>query len=115
SDPRVSGVQTCALPSFTQIATKPFGGIAQAGAMVTEEEIRALVETGQAQGVLEPTEREMISSIFELGEKDVREVMVPRTDIVALEVNTPSAEVLEEIQHNGHSRLPIYEGSLDQI
>jgi len=100
---------------LTQIATKPFGGIAQAGAMVTEEEIRALVETGQAQGVLEPTEREMISSIFELGEKDVREVMVPRTDIVALEVNTPSAEVLEEIQHNGHSRLPIYEGSLDQI
>jgi len=100
---------------LTQIATKPFGGIAQAGAMVTEEEIRALVETGQAQGVLEPTEREMISSIFELGEKDVREVMVPRTDIVALEANTPSAEVLEEIQHNGHSRLPIYEGSLDQI
>jgi len=100
---------------LTQIATKPFGGIAQAGAMVTEEEIRALVETGQAQGVLEPKEREMISSIFELGEKEVREVMIPRTDIVAIDVNTPSAELLELIQRSGHSRLPVYEGSHDQI
>ena len=100
---------------LTQIATKPFGGIAQAGAMVTEEEIRALVETGQAQGVLEPKEREMISSIFELGEKEVREVMIPRTDIVAIDVDTPSAELLELIQRSGHSRLPVYEGSHDQI
>ena len=106
-------VQTLFL--LTSIVTKPFGGIAQAGAMVTEEEIRALVETGQAQGVLEPKEREMISSIFELGEKEVREVMIPRTDIVALDVSTPSAEILDQIQRVGHSRLPVYEGSPDEI
>ncbi|HYK98024.1 MAG TPA: hemolysin family protein [Candidatus Acidoferrales bacterium] len=100
---------------LTQIVTKPFGGIAQAGALVTEEEIRALVETGQAQGVLEPKEREMISSIFEMGDKEVREVMIPRTDLVALDVRTPPNQVIEEITKVGHSRLPVYEGSADNI
>ena len=100
---------------LTQIVTKPFGGIAQAGALVTEEEIKALVETGQAQGVLEPKEREMISSIFELGDKEVREVMIPRTDLIALDVRTPTAEVIDEITRVGHSRLPVYEGSADNI
>jgi putative hemolysin len=104
-----------ALFALTQILVKPFGGNAQAGTLVTEEEIRALVATGQAQGILEPREREMISSIFELGDKQVREVMIPRTDIVALDVNTPASEVLEQITHVGHSRLPVYEGSADDI
>ncbi|HUQ41954.1 MAG TPA: hemolysin family protein, partial [Candidatus Limnocylindrales bacterium] len=104
-----------ALFFLTQIIVKPFGGTAQAGTMVTEEEIRALVETGQAQGVLEPKEREMISSIFELGDKEVREVMIPRTDIVAIDVNTPAPEVIDQITRVGHSRLPVYEGSADDI
>lgn len=57
----------------------------------------------------------MISSIFELGEKEVREVMIPRTDLVALDVTTPIREVLDEITRIGHSRLPVYEGSADDI
>ncbi len=100
---------------LTQAVTRPFGANPQAGTLVTEEEIRALVETGQAQGVLEPKEREMISSIFELGEKQVREVMIPRTDLVALDVRTPMPEVLDQITRVGHSRLPVYEGSADDI
>ena len=96
---------------LTQIIVRPFGGNPQAGTLVTEDEIRALVETGQAQGVLEPKEREMISSIFELGDKEVREVMIPRTDIVALDVTTPARVVLEQITQVGHSRLPVFEGS----
>ncbi|HET7700400.1 MAG TPA: hemolysin family protein [Candidatus Limnocylindria bacterium] len=100
---------------LTQIIAKPFGGNPQAGTLVTEEEIRALVETGQAQGVLEPTEREMISSIFEMGDKEVREVMIPRTDLVTIDVHTPISEVLEHITRIGHSRLPVFEGSADDI
>jgi putative hemolysin len=100
--------------ALTRVLARPFGGNAPS-TKVTEDEIRALVETGQAQGVLEPREREMISSIFELGDKEVREVMIPRTDIVALDVNTPANEVLEQITHVGHSRLPVYEGSADDI
>ena len=100
---------------LTQILTRPFGGNPQAGTLVTEAEIRALVETGQAQGILAPTEREMISSIFEMGKKQVREVMIPRTDLVALDARTPVAEVIEHIARVGHSRFPVYEGSTDDI
>ena len=100
---------------LTQGLTRPFGGIAQAGANVTEEEIRALVETGQAQGVLERKEQEMISSIFELGDKEVREVMVPRTDLIALDVHMPTSQLLDEITRIQHSRIPVYEGSADEI
>ena len=100
---------------LTQIIVRPFGGDARAGTLVTEEEIRALVETGQAQGVLEPKEREMISSIFELGDKPVREVMVPRTDIVAIDAAMPPEEVLALVTRVGHSRVPVFEGSADDI
>lgn len=100
---------------LTQIIVRPFGGDPKAGTLVTEEEIRALVETGQAQGVLEPKEREMISSIFELGDKPVREVMVPRTDIVAIDVAMPPEDVLALVTRVGHSRVPVFEGSADDI
>jgi putative hemolysin len=99
----------------TQVIVRPFGGTAPQPGVVTEDQIRALIETGQAQGVLERTEQEMISSIFELGEKTVAEVMVPRTDIVGLDVETSPQELLDRITTVGHSRIPVYEGSADNI
>ena len=57
----------------------------------------------------------MIHSVFALGDKKVHEVMVPRTDIVAIDVNTPPQEVLDNVVSAGHSRIPVYEGSPDQI
>ena len=98
---------------LTRAITRPFG--ATAVTLVSEEEIKALVETGEKQGVLEENERDMIRSIFDLGDKRVHEVMVPRTDIVALDAATPPEELLERIVTAGHSRIPIYEGSADQI
>ena len=100
---------------LTRILTRPFGGNPQAGALVTEDDIKSLVETGQAQGVLEEREQRMITSIFAISEKPVHEVMVPRTDIVAIDVNTPPAEILKDITKVGHSRIPVYEGSPDNI
>jgi CBS domain containing-hemolysin-like protein len=99
----------------TQVIVRPFGGTAPQPGVVTEDQIRALIETGQAQGVLERTEQEMISSIFEMGEKTVAEVMVPRTDIVGLDVETSPQELLDRITTVGHSRIPVYEGSADNI
>src|SRR6267378_5005248 len=99
----------------TQVIVRPFGGTAPQPGVVTEDQIRALIETGQAQGVLERTEQEMISSIFEMGEKTVAEVMVPRTDIVGLDVETTPQELLDRITTVGHSRIPVYEGSADNI
>jgi putative hemolysin len=94
--------------------TRPIVTAPQPG-VVTEDQIRALIETGQAQGVLERKEQEMISSIFEMGDKTVADVMVPRTDIVGLDVTTTAQELLDRITTVGHSRIPVYEGSADNI
>ncbi len=100
---------------LTRIVTAPFGADPREGTLVSEDDIKALVETGEKQGVLDVQERDMIHSVFALGEKIVHEVMVPRTDIVAIDVNTPPQEVLESVVSAGHSRIPVYEGSSDQI
>jgi putative hemolysin len=102
---------------LAKLLTRPFGANPEAGALalVTEDEIRSLVETGQAQGVLQEREQRMISSIFAISEKPVHEVMVPRTDIVAIDVDTPAEEILKDITKVGHSRIPVFEGSPDNI
>jgi CBS domain containing-hemolysin-like protein len=100
--------------ALTSALTRPFGATPQATA-VSEDEIRALVETGEEQGVLHEQERDMIQGIFELGDKHVHDVMVPRTDIRAIDVDTPGAGVLDQVVAVGHSRIPVYEGTSDQI
>ncbi len=102
--------------ALTRLFTRPFGGgNPQSGALVTEDEIKSLVEAGQAQGVVQEREQRMIASIFAIAEKPVHEVMVPRTDIVAIDVETPAEEILKIITTIGHSRIPVYEGSPDNI
>ena len=100
---------------LTRIVTAPFGANPQEGTLVSEEDIKALIATGEEQGVLDVEERDMIHSVFALGDKRVHEVMVPRTDIVAIDATTPPSEVLEMVVTSGHSRIPVYEGSPDQI
>src|SRR5207247_1393265 len=77
---------------LTRIVTAPFGADPREGTLISEEDIKAIIETGEQQGVLDVEERDMIHSVFALGEKKVHEVMVPRTDIVAIDVNTPPQE-----------------------
>ncbi len=84
-------------------------------ALVTEAEIKMMVDAGSEGGSIEDEEKEMIYSIFELGDTLVREVMVPRIDVVALEINTPFDEALNTIVDAGHSRIPVYEESIDHI
>ncbi|HAF09922.1 MAG TPA: hypothetical protein DCK98_07570 [Chloroflexi bacterium] len=100
---------------LTRIVTAPFGADPHQGTLISEEDIEALIQTGEEQGVLDVGERNMIHSVFALGEKQVHEVMVPRPDILAIDVNTPPQEVLEHVVSAGHSRIPVYEGSSDQI
>jgi putative hemolysin len=80
-----------------------------------EEELRLLVESGEDSGALERDEREMINGIFELSQVTAREVMVPRIDVAATREDALVAEVLGVIVSTGHSRVPIYEGSLDNV
>ena len=74
-----------------------------------------LVSVGQEEGVLEEEEREMIHGIFEMGDMRVREVMVPRTDLVAIEANEPVEKAVDLVTKHGHTRIPVYEGNLDHI
>ncbi|MDF1566255.1 MAG: hemolysin family protein [Deltaproteobacteria bacterium] len=74
----------------------------------------ALVERAQEGGVAAPTP-ELIHSIFEFGETTAKEVMIPRTQVVAVELGAPPSEVLETFTSGAHTRLPVYEGELDKI
>jgi CBS domain containing-hemolysin-like protein len=94
----------------------PFGGTPFSGvSLITEEEIKTLVDAGEEEGVIEVGEREMIYSIFQLGDTLAREVMVPRIDMEALEVNTSLDAAREATIEAGHSRIPVYEETVDHI
>jgi CBS domain containing-hemolysin-like protein len=82
---------------------------------VTEAELKSMVDAGHEGGVLQGDERQMIYSIFELGDTLVREIMLPRIYINALELSTPLQEAVDELIKSGHSRVPVYEESVDNI
>jgi CBS domain containing-hemolysin-like protein len=82
---------------------------------ITEEDLRTYVDASEEEGVLREEEKEMIYSIFDLGDTLAREVMVPRIDMVALEANTPVMEALDVILGAGHSRVPIYVDYIDNV
>ena len=82
---------------------------------VTEEEIQSLIEVGELEGVINREEHAMIDAVLDLGDTLVREVLVPRTEMVALEKDSPLEDVLETIISEGHSRIPVYKGDVDHI
>ncbi|MGI6344041.1 MAG: hemolysin family protein [Bacillota bacterium] len=82
---------------------------------VTEDEIRALVDAGERQGVIQDSESEMIHSVLELADTPVRNVMVPRTAITAISIDATHEELLELVRRDRHSRFPVYEGDIDNI
>ena len=86
-----------------------------AAAPVTEEEIIDLIETGKEEGLIQEQEREMIHSIFEFGDLKVKDVMIPRVDMHALNIKTPLSEALRMIVDTGHSRLPVYGKTRDDV
>ena len=90
-------------------------GRAARGPYLTEEELIHIVQFSEEQGVIEEEEREMIAGIIEIGDKLVREVMVPRTDIVDVDKNARIEDIVELIRTHGHSRIPVSEGDLDHI
>lgn len=93
-----------------------FGGqTVRHGPFVTEDELRLLVEVGEEEGVLEEEEREMIYNVFELADTAVREVMVPRIDMVTVEADASLDEAMDLIVQGGQSRIPVYDGSIDNI
>ncbi len=84
-------------------------------AAITEEEIMTLVDAGQKEGTIEDGEKEMILSVLQFDETLAREVMVPRMDIAALEISTPIDAALGKFVNTGHSRIPVYSETIDNI
>lgn len=82
---------------------------------VTDESLRDWVELGQSEGSLEKGEREMIYSIFQFGDTMAKEIMVPRMDVLALDINTKISEAREDFIEAGHSRVPVYEDTIDNV
>ena len=80
-----------------------------------EAELRNIVDSEQETGVLEETERDMIQGVFGFHDRVVREVMVPRVDVTSLEISSSLGDLLRVIEERGHSRIPVFEESLDQI
>jgi putative hemolysin len=100
---------------ITLVSRAITGGRAARAPYLTEQELMTLLHVSEEQGVIEEEEREMIHGIIQIGDKLVREVMVPRMDITALPRGCPLADVVRVFRDHGHTRLPVYEGDLDHI
>ena len=81
----------------------------------TEEEIQAFIDAGQEEGILEDSEGEMIQSIVHFGEKTVREIMTPRTQIVAIDISSSVEKLLQLITARSHARIPVFRDDLDNV
>jgi putative hemolysin len=83
--------------------------------LITEEELRTMIEVGKEEGVLSDEERKMLHRIFEFGDTRVSEVMVPKDKIVAVNIDTTPEVLLNTFVEEGHARLPVYSEALDNI
>jgi len=104
------------LSPLTRLMTSVLGEHAEKVTLtVTDETLRDWVENDQTESTLEKGEREMIYSIFRFSETMAKEIMVPRMDVLALEVNTTISDARHEFIKGGHSRVPVYEDSIDNV
>jgi putative hemolysin len=100
----------------SDVMIKAFGGNPrQSKGMISEEDLEALQMVADSDEVLEEEEREMIHRIWELPDTLVHEIMVPRTEMVCLDVNADIKKVLDVAVESGHSRIPVYQDTIDNI
>jgi len=81
----------------------------------TVDELKQIITESEEGGVLEPPEREMLESVFDFGALLVRQVMVPRTEIIAIDANARLDEIIATVKQHSYTKLPVYENDLDQI
>lgn len=101
-------------PLMRRLAGVPLQDV-QSYADKLEDEILTVVTEGELHGAVDREEKQMIESVIELGEQRVAEIMTPRTDILAIKVDETRENVVETIRKQGHSRIPVYENTIDSI
>ena len=100
----------------TNVISKLFGVSENDDEVVTEEEIRMMVDVGEEKGTIDEQEKNMINNVFEFNDKVVSEIMVPRTKIFAIDMELSIAQVIEELTEDfRYSRVPVYEETIDNI
>lgn len=103
------------LTTSTNIVSKIFGVNENDEEIVTEEEIKMMVDAGEEKGSIEEEERELINNVFEFNDTIVSEVMTPRKDMFAVDIDTTIEEFVENLEVYKHSRIPVYEENVDNI
>lgn len=103
------------LSASTQGVLKVLGLSGRAIASVTEEEIAAQLEEGLDAGVIEAQEHQMVRNVFRLDDRQIGSMMIPRAELVWLDVNEPVEHLLAEMVEHGHSRYPVCRGGLDDV
>ena len=113
---RVSSLFVKALTASSNFVLKLFGGDAgETASFISVDEIKSLIREGAAKGIFNETERELIHSVFEFTDTPVKAVMIPRTEIHAIEVHASLADVAKSFVESGFSRIPVFEGELDKV
>jgi putative hemolysin len=112
---RILGPIVAVLTGVTRTVTRAFGADVTAEAQISAEELMLIVERGGEQGILEAEEEQMIHAVIELGDRRVHEVMIPRTAITGLPASASFEEAIDRVVEDGHSRVPVYEGSVDEV
>jgi putative hemolysin len=104
-----------ALSSIASRLSKLAGGEPVSRSLVSEEEIRTMISVGHKEGTVEEAEAEMLHNVFDFGDRPVREVMVPRPEVVAIEQGSTVADFLALYAESPLSRFPIYEENMDNV
>lgn len=99
----------------TNLVSKLFGVSEKDEEVVTEEEIKMMVDEGEEKGSIEENEKELINNVFEFNDTTVSEIMTHRTDIFALNIDMNVNELIEELEEYTYSRIPVYEETIDEI
>jgi putative hemolysin len=103
------------LTESTKALLRPMGVKDRAGTPVTEEEIHAILAEGTSAGVIETHEHAMVRNVFRLDDRQIGSLMVPRGEVVALDVDLPFEEALATIERTDHARFPVVRGELDNL
>lgn len=99
----------------TNMISKIFGVSEAEEEIVTEEEIKMMIDEGEENGTIEQEEKELLNNVFAFNDIIVSEVMTPRTDIFAIEIDEDINELLDRIDEYKYSRIPVYEDNIDNI
>jgi putative hemolysin len=105
-----------ALTASSNAVLRLFGGRdVESASFISVDEVKSLIREGAAKGIFNETEQELIHSVFEFADTPVKAVMIPRTEIHAIEAHVSLAEAAKSFVESGFSRIPVYEGELDKI